>query len=67
MEFYGSGGEYLGLVPDCPKRTLGNPGSGDDFVTDGNGNLYQIQLTPSWWERESAKGSVKIWKWERIK
>ncbi len=66
MEIYGSGGEYLGKIPECPKKTVPRPGDGDDFVVDGNGNLYQLQLFHPNWGPESAEGWVKIWKWERL-
>ncbi len=67
MEFYSSGGEYLGKVPHCPKKSLPRAGGGDDFVTDGDGTLYRLELFPPWWGRKTAEGWIKIWKWERIK
>ncbi len=67
MGFYGRGGEYLGKVPDCPKETQPRPNGGDDFVTDADGNLYQLQLFHTQIGRKTAEGWVKIWKWDRIK
>ncbi len=66
MEFYSSDRQYLGKVPDCPKKTQPRPNSGDDFVTDGDGNLYQLQLFHPRLGRNTAEGWVKIWKWERV-
>ena len=64
IQVYDHQGEYLSTIPDCPKNMKGRPGSGDDFTTDIHGNFYQLQIIPEW-ERESAEGFVKIWKWER--
>ena len=64
IQVYDRHGEYLSTIPDCPKNMKDRPGSSDDFTTDIHGNFYQLQIIPKW-ERKSAEGFVKIWKWDK--
>ena len=64
MEVYDFEGKYLGLVPDCPKLP-GVPRPGDNFLTDRDGNLYQMVVKPTW-GRDTEEPFVNIWKWDSI-
>ncbi len=67
MDVYDKQGNFLTTtIPDCPKTRASNPEHADEFVTDINGNLYQMQvISPVF--AGSNKDYVRIWKWPRVK
>ena len=65
MDVYGTCGQRLGRVPQCPQKTLPRPFRGEDYTADGAGNLYQMQiLNPG--DAAHGGGYVSLWKWSKI-
>ena len=67
MDVYDKQGNFLATtIPDCPKTRASNPEHADEFVTDINGNLYQMQIiNPEL--NPNSKDYLRIWKWPRLK
>ena len=66
MRVFNNQGEYLGMVPDCPREIVRIPDTGDFYIADSTGNLYQLTMLPPE-DRPSKQGYINIWRWSRVR
>jgi hypothetical protein len=74
--FYDANGNFVNILPDCPKFSINQERRVVHvlYKTDINGNFYQMEVAPPedaeikpFEPIKSSKSCLRIWKWERVK